>query len=243
MWRKRVTIMTVAPLRGFARGPFAARNPAHLSKFAFSGGLIRLKVGGPTATARRSASTFPRPSPLDSAPFPAEAPMRFSPSMFCLAIIAGCLSSTHANAQEVSDLSARMSARRDLELAKMELRHYWQVDYPRQRRHLNAAIELTELEIRGYEERLREWGPFSRFSTGDAFWLTIQETRMCLREAQLRLRDLWAERNALVRFHSDQWRELEFQVHQARLRVAALEPDDEPNNDAAASPVADRPAI
>jgi hypothetical protein len=49
---------------------------------------------------------------------------------------------------------------------------------------------------------------------------------MCLRDAELRLRDLWAERNALVRFHSDEWRLLEMKVHSARLRVAELEPDD-----------------
>jgi hypothetical protein len=124
--------------------------------------------------------------------------------------------------------SARMSARRDLELAKMELRHYWQIEYPRQRRYLNAAIELTTAEIRNYEARLREYGPFTRFSTGDPFWLTIQDIRMCLREAELRLRDLWAERNALVRYHADHYRELELNVHEARLRVLELEPAEEP---------------
>ena len=93
----------------------------------------------------------------------------------------------------------------------MELRNYWQVEYPRQQRHLNAAIELTEAEIRNYEERLREYQPFNRFSTGQPFLVTLQELRMCLREAELRLRDLWAERNALLRFHADEWRLLEMQ--------------------------------
>jgi hypothetical protein len=57
--------------------------------------------------------------------------------------------------------------------------------------------------------------------------VTIQNTQLCLREAELRLRDLWAERNALVRYHADQYRELELQVHEARLRVIELEPEDE----------------
>ncbi len=165
--------------------------------------------------------------------------MRFSPTILCLAIIAGWLQSPISFAQEVFDVSARMSARRDLELAKMDLRHYWQVEYPRQQRHLNAAIELTKAEICDYQARLRAWGPFSRFSYGDPFMVTIQDTQMCLREAELRLRDLWAERNALVRFHSDQWRELELRVFEARLRVVELEPADEP----AVESVADRPAI
>ena len=119
-----------------------------------------------------------------------------------------------------------MSARRELELAKTELRHYWQVEYPRQRRHLNAQIDLTEAEIRDYQERLRAYRPFDRYSTGGPFLVTLQDLRMCLLDAELRLRDLWAERNALVRFHSDDWRFLELKVHEARLRVAELEAND-----------------
>ena len=166
--------------------------------------------------------------------------MRFSPVLLCLAIIAICSPKSILRAEETADLTERINARRELEIAKSELRQYWQVEYPRQRRHLNAAIELTELEIRDLKARLREWGPFSRFTYGDPFMVTIQETQMCLRDAELRLRDLWAERNALVRFHGDEWRGLEWKVFDARLRVAQLEANDEP---ATAAPVADRPAI
>lgn len=151
--------------------------------------------------------------------------MRFSPSLISMAIVAACLPHAFAIAQETSVASERIRARRELELAKIDLRHYWQVEYPRQQRHLNAAIELTRLEICDLQERLREYRPFTRFSTGDPFMVTIQNTRMCLRDAELRLRDLWAERNALVRYHSDQYRELELRVHEARLRVVELEPE------------------
>jgi hypothetical protein len=154
--------------------------------------------------------------------------MRFSPSIMWLAIAAVCLSPLALCADETSFYVERVSARRDLELAKMELRHYWQVEYPRQRRHLNAEIELTEAEIRDYEERIRAYQPFNRFTRGQPFLITLQDARMCLREAELRLRDLWAERNALVRFHSDQWRILEMKVYDARLRVAELEAEEEP---------------
>jgi hypothetical protein len=74
-----------------------------------------------------------------------------------------------------------------------------------------------------YKERLHEYSPFDRFSVGRPFSVTLQETRMCLRDAELRLRDLWAERNALIRFHSDEWRLLEMNVQEARVRVAELE--------------------
>jgi hypothetical protein len=165
--------------------------------------------------------------------------MKFPLALVCLTTFAGLLPSTLLRAQEASDTVDRISARRELELAIMDLRHYWQVEYPRQQRHLHAAIELTKAEVCDLQARLREYGPFTQFSTGDAFWVTIQETRWCLREAEFRLRDLWAERNALVRFHSDQYRELELRVHEARLRVAQLEASTELAN----PPIADLPAI
>jgi len=149
--------------------------------------------------------------------------MRFSPAAICLAIgLLGLLPSSLL-AQNDSYYEERAVARRELELAKMELRHYVQVEYPRLRRHLDAEIRLTQAEIRNYKARLHEYRPFDRFSTGSPFTITLQELRMCLLAAELRLRDLWAERNALVRYHSDEWRVLEMVVYEARLRVAAIE--------------------
>jgi hypothetical protein len=63
---------------------------------------------------------------------------------------------------------------------------------------------------------------------------------MCLRDAELRLRDLWAERNAMVRFHSDQWRLFEIKVHDARLRVAEIEAELEAEQADAEEPLAQR---
>jgi hypothetical protein len=123
-------------------------------------------------------------------------------------------------------LQARLAARRELEIAKIELRNYWQVEYPRQKRELDAAIEMTELEIRANEEAQRELRPFTRFSLGEPFPLTIRELQICSRGTELRLKNLQAERNALVRFHYDDFRVLEMRVQEARLRVAELEAND-----------------
>ena len=151
--------------------------------------------------------------------------MKFSPFAVCLAMIfVG--SSTMLRAHEISSLEERAAARRALEMAKIELRLYHQVEYPRERRHLDSQIKLTQAEIAAYKERLREYRPFDRFSTGRPLLVPIQDLKLCLLEAELRLRDLWAERSALVRFHSDQWRLLELKAHEARLRVAALEPNE-----------------
>lgn len=149
--------------------------------------------------------------------------MKFFPMLLGVAIAVVGLSVETARAEEESLEEARWSARRELQLAKIEFRDYWQVEYPRIRRDLDARIDLTEAEIRIYEQRLRQYRPFDRFSTGSAVNWSIQDLRMCLREAEWRLRDLWAERSNLMRFRTPEWRVLELRVHDARVRVAALE--------------------
>jgi hypothetical protein len=122
-----------------------------------------------------------------------------------------------------SPAAERAAARRELEAARLELRHYLQVEHPRQKRHLDAEIKLTEAEVRALRDRLREYRAFDKFSTGGPLFVTIQDMRMCLLDAELRLKDLRAERNNLIRFHSDQWRLLEIRAYEARVRVAELE--------------------
>jgi hypothetical protein len=158
--------------------------------------------------------------------------MRFSGVILILAIATLLSANPVAHAQDENYAAARAAARRELMLAKLELRHYQQVEYPRLRRHLQAQIDLTEAEIRAYKRQLHEYRPFSRFSVGQPFTVTIEEIRLCLLEAELRLRDLWAERNALIRFHSDDWRVLEMKVHEARIRVAEIEAENEAIADA-----------
>jgi hypothetical protein len=132
-------------------------------------------------------------------------------------------------AQDNSLAVERAAVRMELESAKLELRHYLQIEHPRQRRHLDAQIQLTQEEVRSLQERLREYRPFDKFSTGRALVVTIQHTRMCLLDAELRLNDLRAERNNLTRFHSDQWRILELRAYHARSRLAELERTEELN--------------
>jgi len=119
--------------------------------------------------------------------------------------------------------AARFDARRALEIAKTESNWYWQVEYPRQRRALNAAIELTEREVRANRILLREWGPFDKFATGRPLSYSIESARLCLRDAELRLDVLRHERNDLIRFHSDEARLYDWKVADARARLVALE--------------------
>jgi hypothetical protein len=140
-----------------------------------------------------------------------------------LALAAACLMPTGLQAQ-VDDYAAALThARIELELAKRESRYYWQIEYPRQRRELNAAIELTEAEIHRHKTLLREYRPFHRFSYGNPLTLTIEDLRICLREAELRLNELRHERNNLVRFHSDEARLRDLRVMAARHRMIELQ--------------------
>jgi hypothetical protein len=148
--------------------------------------------------------------------------MRLSPTLFCLTAAVHCLP-TIVHAQNDSYANEIAEARRELQLAKIEFRDYWHVEYPRIRRHLDAQIQLTEAEIRIIKERLRMYRPFDRFSTGSAVSWALQDLRMCLLAAELRLRDLWAERSNFIRFRTPEWRILEARVHDARWRVAELE--------------------
>jgi hypothetical protein len=119
--------------------------------------------------------------------------------------------------------AARADARRDLQFALMDSRYYWQIEYPRQRRELQAAIELTEAEIEWQRALLREYRPFNRFSVGNPLSLTFKDLEICLRDAELRLNELRYERNNLVRFHSDEARLRDLKVLEARRRVIEIE--------------------
>jgi hypothetical protein len=147
--------------------------------------------------------------------------------VICSVALAAICGATSAFAQDQASLEARIAARQELELAKIDLQSYWQIEYPRQRRELNLAIELTQAEIQGYEEQQEALRPFTRFSIGEPFPLTNANLRVCRRSAELRLNDLQAERNMLIRFHRDPLRILEMRVRAARQRVADLEANDE----------------
>lgn len=149
--------------------------------------------------------------------------MRFSLLSCCLAIMLASTAPCAAFAQSSSIAAECAAARRDLQSAKLAFRDYWQIEYPRIRRQLDAQIRLAEAEIRTYKERIHLYRPFDRFSTGSAVTLPLQDLRMCLLDAELRLRDLWAERNNFIRFRTPEWRELESRVHEARLRVVDCE--------------------
>ena len=164
--------------------------------------------------------------------------MRLHLRTVCVLLFAA-VCTTPLFAQEPT-LQERIAVRRDLDVAKMNLRYYWQVEYPRKQRALDAEIECTRAEIENNRWLLREYGPFNRFSTGQPFPITIRDLQMCIQNSEFRLNDLLAERNALVRFHADQFRVLAADVYAARARIVDLEADMPPLTETAVQPPAER---
>jgi hypothetical protein len=178
--------------------------------------VIRLEIQAAQLTGVRQLVFASLPHP--------ETAMKLLPAIAFFTIAATCCVGSLPAQQPT--LQARIAARHELELAKIDLRNYWQIEYPRQRRDLNAAIEMTELEIRNYEALEREYRPFTQFTIGAPFPITIQNLEMCHKDAELRLRNLQAERSVLIRFHGERFRVLEMRVQVARQQVADLEAND-----------------
>lgn len=152
--------------------------------------------------------------------------MKFSPAVFSFVLVAACGASA-CFAQDPAAREVRMAARLELERARLELQNYWQVELPRQRREINLEIELTEAEIQGLNDQILAFRPYTRFTIGEPFPLTVANLRVCRKSAELRLNNLQAERNALIRFHGNDFRLLQLKVQAARQRVADLEANDE----------------
>jgi hypothetical protein len=129
----------------------------------------------------------------------------------------------NASAQVDAHETELAAARRALSVAKIEARHYWQVEYQCERRELNAAISVADEEVRTMNDQLRRFGPFHSFAYGQQPAFAYRNARLCLAEAEARRRLLIDQRNDLVRSHSDHLALLQLNVEEARARVVELE--------------------
>jgi len=149
--------------------------------------------------------------------------MRFSSPIYALVLVVASSAAGSAHAQVGPHQAELAAARRALAVAKIEARHYWQVEYQSARRELNAAIEITDAEVQSLRRQLRTLAPFHPFAYGQEPWYGQRDARLCLKDAEVRLRALIDERNNLVRFHSDRQALLDLRVAEARALVVALE--------------------
>ena len=113
-------------------------------------------------------------------------------------------------------------AERELEEARLRLRLYEKVEYPTQRRRLDSTIALLQAEAKMYERRVAAYE--NKFRYSNAITFSLEETRLNLIDAKLRLNDLREERSLLNRFRSDRCRLYQLRVEAALEAVDALLP-------------------
>lgn len=118
---------------------------------------------------------------------------------------------------------ALADARRVLEIAKIELRIYQQVEFPRKRRHLDAEVTLLTAEVDALKRRVREYKGFRRSRYSHSLLISLQDAELALLDAKLSLTDAREERSAYRRFHSDRCRLYLLKAGAARARVVALD--------------------
>jgi hypothetical protein len=141
----------------------------------------------------------------------------------CFSLLVVLTSNHFAAAADDPSVAARSELRCELAAAKAAARYYWQIDYPQQQQDLNAAIELTEAEVKAYKLQFRQYEPFTQFTIGAPLYMPIQGMKICQREAELRLDRLRQQRNALIRFHTDQGYLLDQRVAEIRAQLVQLE--------------------
>ncbi len=127
-----------------------------------------------------------------------------------------------ALAQEAADPAEIAAARRALAAAKIEARLYSQVEYQCQKRELDAAIRISDEEVRTMRRQLRAYGPFHAFAYGQQPNFEYRNARLFLVEAETRRRLLIAERNDLARSRTDQMALENLNVAAARARLIDL---------------------
>ncbi len=149
--------------------------------------------------------------------------MRYNSLTFVLALASLWASCGMVSAQGDSYQAELAAARRALAVAKIEARHYWQVEYQRERRELNAAISVADAEVRTFRQQLRAYGPFHSFAYGQQPTLAYRDLKLYIANAETRRRLLIDERNNLVRTHTEHLALLELRVADARARVLDLE--------------------
>jgi hypothetical protein len=94
------------------------------------------------------------------------------------------------------------------ELRDLEWRLYERVDFPLRVRRLDTEIKIAEARLKSLERLLAEYLTLQKFSPGDGnpLTLTVEDTRLTILEAKLRLADLREERLLLDRYKDDQRR-------------------------------------
>lgn len=111
-------------------------------------------------------------------------------------------------------------AGRAVEAARLRLKLFERVDYPLRLQELDGRLQLTRAEIESLRRRIAE---YERFNGSKAFFLTLEETRLQLLDAELRWKQLDQERLLLQLHYKDERRLRQLLIEQAEQQVKGLQ--------------------
>ena len=146
--------------------------------------------------------------------------MKRTVALFTLATLA--ITATSAATSVAASQEEIAAARRQLETAQLRLRLYERDDHPRALHRLEREIELAQAHVESYQRRVKEYEQFEKLQYSSALFLTLEQTRLALRQAELKLEELQEERFLLLRHHSTRRRLFALEVESATARLASL---------------------
>jgi hypothetical protein len=114
------------------------------------------------------------------------------------------------------------AARRQLELAQLKLRLYERDEHPRQLGQVERAIEMQRAKLESFRRRVREFEQFDKFEYSAPLFITLEDARLDVVAAELRLRELEDERFLLIRSRSDRARMMQLEIEAAAAQYNAL---------------------
>jgi hypothetical protein len=118
--------------------------------------------------------------------------------------------------------ATRAAAERNLELAELRLLRFDRIDYPLAQKRLENEIEMTKAEIDSRKRRIAEYDRFNHSAYSSPFFYTLEENRLALKDAELRLDMLLRERCLRVQYKGTMRRIRELEVEQSRDWVDRL---------------------
>ena len=145
---------------------------------------------------------------------------RSAPLMLLLIAAAGVATSVCQAARGAENAGEMAEAFRALEEARIRLRLFERVDYPLRLQEVDAQIKLTQAELDSFRRRIAE---YERFDGSGAMFLELENARLMLGAARLRLQNLERERLLLQLHFKDERRLRQLQVDAASQRVAEIQ--------------------
>jgi hypothetical protein len=141
-------------------------------------------------------------------------------TLHCLVLVAAALLPALAMAGEND--AAIAAARRQLEMAQLKLRLYERDEYPRQLGQVERTLEMQRAKLESFRRRVREYEQYDKWQYSAPLFATLEDARLDVLAAELRLRELEDERFLLIRSRSDRSRMLELEIDAAAAHFNAL---------------------